>query len=68
MSVELRDFHTKVAGVTQQNDDGTDRQAVIRRCRRGERVDLVPEPENPVDPEATSKRLAAAATRSGVEQ
>lgn len=39
-----------VAGESFTNDDGSSRQAEIRRCRAGERVDLVREPDNPHDP------------------
>lgn len=38
-----------VAGESFANDDGTDRQAEIGRCRVLERVKLVREPSNPYD-------------------
>jgi hypothetical protein len=47
-----KSFHTKIAGVTYSNDDGTDRQKIIRRCKVGEALTLVREPGNPVDPNA----------------
>lgn len=49
---ETRHLHTKVVGTTFENEDGSDRQIAIRKCRPGDAVVLVPEPENPVDPNA----------------
>src|SRR5436309_306860 len=53
ISVETRGyeqtFHTRIAGVTKQNADGTDRQALIKTLRRGETLNLVREPNNPYD-------------------
>ena len=45
-------FHTKVVGVTKLNRNGSDRQRIIRRCRVGEFLDLIPEPDNPYDESA----------------
>jgi DNA-directed RNA polymerase subunit RPC12/RpoP len=45
-------FYSKVAGVSHQNANGTSRQEIIRRCRAGERLTLVCDPLNPVDPNA----------------
>lgn len=39
-----RDFHTKVVGVTFNNDDGTSRQAIIERCKPGEDIVIKPVP------------------------
>lgn len=39
-----RDFHTKVVGVTFNNDDGTSRQAIIERCKPGEDIIIKPVP------------------------
>lgn len=39
-----RDFHTKVVGVTFNNDDGTSRQAIIASCKPGEDIILKPVP------------------------
>ena len=39
-----RDFHTKVVGVTFNNDDGTSRQAIIERCKPGEDIIFKPVP------------------------
>jgi len=53
ISVETRGyeqtFHTRIAGVTKQNADGTDRQALVKTLRRGETLNLVREPNNPYD-------------------
>ena len=42
-----RSFHTKVVGVTFRNNDGSDRQDIIARCRPGDELALSSEPENP---------------------
>lgn len=42
-------FFTKIAGVTFENKDGTFRQDVLAKCRIGEELSLVREPDNPVD-------------------
>lgn len=39
-----RDFHTKVVGVTFNNNDGTSRQAIIERCKPGEDIIFKPVP------------------------
>lgn len=39
-------FHSKVAGATQRNPDGTERQKVIASCAVNESLHLLPEPEN----------------------
>jgi hypothetical protein len=53
ISVEIRryeqTFRTRIAGVTKQNADGTDRQALIKTLRLGETINLVREPTNPYD-------------------
>jgi hypothetical protein len=43
--MEARQFHLRVAGVSYRQD-------VVRRCSVGERLKLVPEPTNIVDPKA----------------
>jgi HIRAN domain len=48
----VRHFHTKIVGVTHENADGTDRQAVIRKCRLFENLALDHEEDNPHDPNA----------------
>jgi hypothetical protein len=47
-----RRFNLHVAGVSHRNKDGTKRQDILRDCREGEVVQLLPEPENPHDPNA----------------
>jgi hypothetical protein len=47
-------FHTKVVGVTFRNSDGTDRQELIARCRVSEPVQLIADPDNPVDADAVA--------------
>lgn len=38
----LRDFNTKVVGVTFGNDDGSSRQAIIKKSKEGEQLILKP--------------------------
>lgn len=45
-------FNTKVAGVSHDNPDGTNRQKIIERCRIGETVFLKREPQNKHDKHA----------------
>lgn len=40
----VRDFHTKVVGVTFNNDDGSSRQEIIKNSRSGEDIILKPVP------------------------
>ncbi len=47
-----RHFFSQVHGITHKNDDGSRRQQVIRGCRVGEELVLVPEPDNRFDPGA----------------
>jgi len=47
-----RSFFTKVAGVSHRNSNRTSRQAIISRCRVGEELLLVCEPDNSFDPNA----------------
>lgn len=48
-----REIRTKLVGVTFDNPDGTNRQEIIRReVRKGMKLVAVPEPDNPVDPNA----------------
>ena len=44
-----RVFYTQVHGILHENSDGSHRQRIIRKCRKGEELDLVPEPTNPYD-------------------
>ena len=47
-------FKTKVAGVTHKNSDGTERQKIIKKCKTGENLLLIREPNNPYDKSAIS--------------
>jgi hypothetical protein len=47
--VSLDHFFGQVAGESHRNDDGSDRQAIIPRCRVGELLVLEHEPDNPHD-------------------
>ena len=49
---EWKTFYTNVAGVTHMNSDGSERQRILSRCRVGEWVTLVREPNNQHDPYA----------------
>lgn len=40
----IREFNTKVVGVTFGNDDGSSRQAIIKSCKEGEKITLKPVP------------------------
>lgn len=40
----LRDFNTKIVGVTFGNDDGSSRQAIIKKSKEGEDIILKPVP------------------------
>ena len=40
----IEDFHTKVVGVTFNNDDGTSRQSIIKSCKAGEDIIFKPVP------------------------
>lgn len=44
-----RDVHTKIAGVSFMNDDGTSRQAIVKSLRPGDRLFLqhAPTPDHP---------------------
>jgi hypothetical protein len=47
-----RTFRSAVAGESYRNGDGSSRQEILRRCRTGEEILLVPEPDNPHDSDA----------------
>jgi len=51
---DLRHVRTKLVGVTFPNADGSSRQALIARCRSGERLTLRHEPNNPADDHAVA--------------
>lgn len=48
------DFSLPGCGEWYDNEDGSSRQEELRRCRPGESVDLVREPDNPHDPLAVA--------------
>ncbi|MFG0242535.1 MAG: HIRAN domain-containing protein [Phycisphaerales bacterium JB054] len=48
----VRHFHTKVAGISYRNSDGTSRQAIARRCAVWEKLNLFHGDENPHDSNA----------------
>jgi hypothetical protein len=58
----VQTFRTTIAGVTKQNSDGTDRQALIKSIRAGDELKLVREPNNPHD------KYAIAVFRASGEQ
>jgi len=49
----LRHEFAKVSGVTFDNDDGSDRQSIIKKCRRGEPLIFQQDPNNPFSVYAT---------------
>jgi len=51
----IKTFYSKVSGVSHKNDDGIDRQEIIRQyCKAGIPLILQKEPENKFDPNATA--------------
>jgi hypothetical protein len=44
-----RIYATRVSGVTFKNEDGSDRQAIITKCRPGEELSLIRDPANEFD-------------------
>ncbi len=48
----MKTYPVNVVGESFQNDDGSDRQKIIRRCRVGMPISLQPEPDNPYDSHA----------------
>lgn len=44
-----RSFVLAVHGESYVNDDGSSRQAILRRCKSGEAISLIPQPDNPFD-------------------
>ncbi|MHC1788513.1 hypothetical protein [Solidesulfovibrio sp.] len=48
----IRKFHTKVVGVKNQNDDGSERQDVIKSLKYGQKVRLIWNPHNRYDKNA----------------
>lgn len=56
-------FFTKIVGVVFANPDGSSRQELLRSCRPSDLLDLLPEPENPIDPKAVGVYIAGAPRR-----
>lgn len=50
----FRTYTVGIVGESHKNPDGSSRQAEIRRCREGERVQLLAEPHNAYDPLAVA--------------
>ena len=48
------DFSLPAVGEWYDNEDGTSRQLELAECQRGEKLELVREPENPHDPHAVA--------------
>ncbi|NMB23948.1 MAG: hypothetical protein GX986_00275 [Firmicutes bacterium] len=48
----IEPFHSKIAGVTRNNPDGTSRQELLAQCQIGQSLKLVREPDNSVDENA----------------
>jgi len=44
-----RTYFVSVAGVSYNNDDGSSRQTIISRCKPGETLMLIREPDNKID-------------------
>jgi hypothetical protein len=44
-----RTFYSKIAGISNKNDDGSDRQEIVKDCIPGEILRLVRESDNPFD-------------------
>lgn len=60
------EFHTKVRGVTHRNPRGRKRQTVIdERCNEGGDLELVPEANNPHDPNAVAVFVPGGWTNEG---
>lgn len=57
-------WHSKVVGVTHPNDDGTSRQAILKKCRVGEALTLSHEPM-PESPYAVAVRRASTGEQLG---
>lgn len=47
-----RHYSTQLRGVSHENDDGSARRDILRKCSIGEEVELIPEPENLFDANA----------------
>lgn len=47
-------YKIPLAGVRHKNADGSSRQKIIKTLSIGSNIDLIPEPENPYDPNAVA--------------
>ena len=47
-------FSINVVGVTHKNSDGSDRQSILAKCKIGEPIKIVREPDNPFDKSAVA--------------
>lgn len=47
-----KNYTIGIVGESKKNQDGSSRQAIIKRCHDGQLIRLVPEPSNPYDPAA----------------
>ncbi len=56
---DQRTYSLSVVGESYDNDDGTSRQKIIRRCKAGDQIVLRREPDNPYDPNAIAVTTAA---------
>ena len=52
VSTPVRAYHSRIAGTSQRNEDGTKRQTLVAALYEGEELALVPEPDNPHDANA----------------
>jgi hypothetical protein len=50
-------LYTRVAGVNYSNDDGSSRQEIVSRCRAGEILELIRDPNNPHSPNRTAIKI-----------
>lgn len=50
----MKTYTVALVGVSQPNPDGSDRHEIIKRCSRGEPLELRREPENPSNPNAVA--------------
>lgn len=58
-------FGTKVVGVSFDNPDGTSRQKIIKKCKTGEKLHLVRDPDNPYGHGTTIKVLRKSGEQIG---
>lgn len=54
-----------VHGESFANADGNRRQDILKRCKSGDEIDLVPEPDNPFDHNAIAVRLVKTGEQLG---